>query len=68
VAGERSLDFFIRLIASLQHGQTELSLGGKVVLPAARTIPGDLTISNQQTLEIFVRPYGSSDRISWRRE
>ena len=65
VAGERSLDFFIRLIESL-HGQTPLSLGGKVVLPAVRTIPGELTISNLRTLEIFVRPYGSTDRISWR--
>jgi hypothetical protein len=66
VAGERSLDFFIRLIASLKPGQIALGLGGKVALPAARTVPGELTISNQEILEIFVRPFGSTDRISWR--
>jgi len=65
VPGERSLDFFIQLVQSLQHGQTALTLGDKLVLPAARTIPGKLTISNQQTLRIFVRPYGTTDTISW---
>jgi len=65
VPGERSLDFFIQLIQSLQHGQTALTLGDKLLLPAARTIPGELTISNQPTLGIFVRPYGTTDTISW---
>jgi hypothetical protein len=65
LTGERSLDFFIRLIDSLQHGQTQLTMGDKVALPAARTVPGVLMISNSNPLEISVRPYGSSDKISW---
>jgi hypothetical protein len=66
VTGGRSLDFFIGLIESLEHGQTALRMGDKVALPAARTVPGVLTISNSSALEISVRPYGSSDTISWR--
>jgi hypothetical protein len=66
VAGQRSLNFFIQLMESLRYGQTAVSLDGKIVLPAARTVPGVLTIANQSTLEITVRPFGSADVISWR--
>jgi|SRR5262249_33482354 len=63
VEGERSLDFFIQLIKSLQHGQTQVTMGDKVVLPSPRTVPGELRISNP--LDIRVRPYGNPDWISW---
>ena len=66
VTGERSLDFFIRLVQSLQHGQTKLAMGDKIVLPASRTFPGDLRVFNQTDIDILVRPYGNPDWISWK--
>ena len=64
VLGEHSLDFFIQLVQSLQHGQTALTMGGKVVLPSARTVPGEIRIANP--IDILVRPYGNPDWISWK--
>jgi|SRR6516165_5356756 hypothetical protein len=64
VTGERSLDFFVRLLQSLQHGQTAVSMGDKVVLPSARTVPGYMRVLNP--MDIIVRPYGNPDWISWK--
>lgn len=64
VPGERSLEFFLQLVQSLQHGQTELTMGDRVVLPASRTVPGKIRIANP--LDILVLPYGNPDWISWK--
>jgi TIR domain-containing protein len=64
VPGEHALDFFIQLVQSLQYGQTALTMGGKVVLPSSRTVPGEMRISNP--FDIQVRPYGNPDWISWK--
>jgi hypothetical protein len=64
VPGERSLDFFMQLVQSLQHGQTALTMGDRILLPASRTVPGEISDSNP--LDINVRPYGNPDWVSWK--
>jgi len=54
----------MQLIRSLQHGQTALTMGDRVVLPASRTFPGDIRIENP--IDVFVRPHGNPDWISWK--
>ena len=64
VPGDRPLDYFIQLVRSLQHGQTALTMGDRVLLPASRTVPGEIRVLNP--LDIQVRPYGNPDWVSWK--
>jgi hypothetical protein len=58
------LQDFIRLIEALQPGKSQVSLDGRVNLPAARLFPGMLEIRNGNPFEIRARFHGDPEWMS----
>lgn len=65
VVGEnRSLQYFLDLVKSLEYGKTQMNFDGKIFLPSAKLFPGKLKIENKNPLEMLGQFHGESDWIS----
>ena len=65
VPGEhRGLDFFLRLVHSLEYGKTQLTFQGNLGLPSARQFPGQLRIENTVPFGIYAQFFGDPSWIS----
>src|ERR1700730_1615773 len=61
---DHSLDYFLRLIEAMQHGKSQVSLDGKVVLPSTRSFPGRLEIRNENPFMMSAQFHGDPEWIS----
>jgi hypothetical protein len=65
VPGEkRPLEFYLRLVRTLDYGKTQLILQGKITLPSARQFHGELRIANKNPFEILARFFCGPSWIS----
>lgn len=58
------LEYYLRLIEAMQHGKSQVTLDGKVVLPAGRSFPGRLEIVNQDTFLLRAQFHGDPEWVS----
>ena len=59
-----NLDYFIRLVNSLDYGKTEMALDGRITLPSAKLFPGALRVENKEDFEILAQFHGDPTWVS----
>ena len=61
--GDLTYDELAALVNSIKHGESQLRLDGKVMLPEVRLFPGDLKVHNTADFNVRYRLYGDPE---WR--
>ena len=59
-----SLEYFVKLLSSLEYGKTQFTLDGKITLPEGKEFPGSLRIETKDDFQILAKYYGEEDWVS----
>ena len=62
--GDISFNYFSDFIKTLNYGQSQATLDGKITLPLAKEFPGQLRIENKVDFEILGQYFGDTEWIS----
>lgn len=62
---DRPLEYFLKLSEGLKYGKTQLTLDGRIYLPAAKLFPGQLHVVNSPNFELRAQFHGDPTWISY---